>query len=50
LFRFWLRGIVRSGDVMFSAEVFRPLQSRPTDISCFTDMLKTAPAPVEEMV
>lgn len=28
---------------------FRPLQSRSSDISIFTNMLKSAPAPVEEV-
>lgn len=27
-------------NVLFKPELFRPLQSRPTDISVFTDMLK----------
>ena len=35
-------------EAAFSFRRFRPV--RPTDISVFTDMLKTAPAPVEEVV
>jgi hypothetical protein len=47
---FQFEGRRNLGDVMFSAVCFRPLQSRPADISVFRDMLKTAPAPVEETV
>lgn len=33
-------GVLRTGDVIFNAVCFRPLVTRKTDISCFTDMLK----------
>jgi hypothetical protein len=39
------------GEAQFNAARFRPLQSRQTDISSLTALLKTAPAPaLEEIV
>jgi hypothetical protein len=37
-----------SGNVLWCAECFRPLESRPTNISVFTALLNKAPAPALE--
>jgi hypothetical protein len=36
-------------DGWYWSEHFRPVEKRPTDISSLTALLKSAPAPVEEM-
>lgn len=41
-------GFSENWESAFGAFRFRPI--RPTNISIFTDMLKTAPAPIEETV